>query len=264
MIRFLQRLSICGFAALLVMAPLYASPMDEESKQIFSSLIKQHADSVVRISFVISSSYQGQEQRQESSTTGVVVDKRGLILVPKIVVAPTFPGMNELTAEQKASFKLETRDFRIYFPGQDRAVEAEALTADADQGIAWLKLKNADASLLKPLDLKNIAEAAPGQAYYVIERLEKRFDEAPILSWGIITGSIHVPQKVHIVNGAAGLALSAEGKVLGFVSADMEATLVDPLSMSPGLMRMMMFPAQKLAASTLRAASLLDEDSKSD
>ena len=56
-----------AFWAALMLAGVHwvgASPMDEESKQIFARLLREHADSVVRVSFVMKSSYQGQEQSQ--------------------------------------------------------------------------------------------------------------------------------------------------------------------------------------------------------
>ena len=66
-----------------------------------------------------------------------MVDPRGLILVPRMVVEPTFPGIEKLTNEQRASFKLEARDFRVRFSGHDTPLVAEALTSDPDLGIAW-------------------------------------------------------------------------------------------------------------------------------
>ncbi len=236
-----------------------ASPTDEESKQVFASLMARHADSVVRVSFVFSSTMQGQEQSRESSTTGVVIDTRGLVLVPKLIVAPTFTGMDKLSAEQKASFKFETRDFRVHFAGVDNPLEAEALTSDADLGVAWLRLKSPDPKLLHPLDLNDIAEAAPGQAYYIVERLDKKFGEAPIMSWGVLVGSISVPRQAFVVNGSPGLALSAEGKVIGYVAMDFDAVnegLTDDTSSSQ---RLLMSPARKLAAANRRALALVGE-----
>ena len=62
-------------AALMAAAPGWANESDEETQAVFAHLLKTHADSVVRVSFVIVSAYGGQEQRQESSVTGVVVDE---------------------------------------------------------------------------------------------------------------------------------------------------------------------------------------------
>lgn len=240
-------------------AVVSASPMDEESEQIFANLTRLHAASVVRVSFVMTSRFQGQEQSQEASTTGVIVDARGLVLVSRMVVSPTFPGMDKLTNEQRAGFKFETGSFRVHFAGVDTPAEAEALTSDDDQGVAWLHITTPDPALLKPLDLAAIDEAAPGQAYYVIERLDKKFGEAPILSWGVIVGAITVPQVAFMVNGAAGLALSAEGKVIGYVAMDLGDASDEPASMSTQS-RQIMTPARKLKAATERAASLLEDE----
>jgi len=244
--------------ALGMAAVVSASPMDEESKQIFTNLTRLHAASVVRVSFVMTSRFQGQEQSQEASTTGVIVDARGLVLVSRMVVSPTVPGMEKLTNEQRAGFKFETGSFRVHFPGVDTPAEAEALTSDDDQGVAWLHITTPDPGQLKPLDLAVIDDAAPGQAYYVIERLDKKFGEAPILSWGVIVGTISVPQVAFMVTGAAGLALSAEGKVIGYVAMDLGDSGDEPASMS-STSRQIMTPARKLKAATERAASLLEE-----
>ena len=100
-------------AAMMGATLAQASKSDEETKAIFASLLKEDADSVVRVSFVIVSSSGGQEQRQESSVTGAIVDATGLVLVPKLVVDPSFPGMNRMSAEQRMGFKLERRRFQF-------------------------------------------------------------------------------------------------------------------------------------------------------
>ena len=246
-------------AAMLGATLAQASKSDEETKAIFASLLKQHADSVVRVSFVIVSSYGGQEQRQESSVTGAIVDASGLVLVPKLVVDPSFPGMNRMSAEQRMGFKLESRDFRVHFAGQDKPFEAEALTTDADQGIAWLRITEPDAKLLKPIDLKRREVAEPGMAYYVLERLEERYGDAPIISWGVVQGAVLVPQPAHIGTGAAGLAFNAEGGVLGYVSMDFDES-ENPGSASRPSARMLLTSAARLASATLRAKSLLEAE----
>lgn len=261
-------------ASLCWVSMAVASPMDEESKEIFARLIQTHAASVVRVSFVIKSSYLSQEERQESATMGVVVDERGLILVPRMVVEPVLPGVDKLTAEQRAGFKLETSDFRVYFAGQDTPLDAEALSADADLGVAWLRIKSVtakatDASEVaadKPtrsftaIDLNDGAAAAPGQAYYVIERMEDRYGATPIINWGVVIGEARIPRPVYIVTGALGLGLSGEGKVLGFAIADVDGfNSGDSTSSSAGV-RMTMASAKRLASATQRAASLLESE----
>ena len=265
--RWFLRATLCGLG-LCASALALASPMDEESKEIFARLTRQYADSIVRVSFVMKSSFQGQEQSQASSTIGVVVDERGLILVPSMVVEPTFPGIDKLTAEQRASFKLESRDFRIRFAGQDTPIEAEALTSDAYLGVAWLRIKPNEPAdgeaAAKPakyaaVDLAQRAEAAPGQAYYVVERLEDRFAGAPIVSWGVIVGAVSVPRPSMIVTGAIGLGFSAEGKVLGYAFGDFDSMDSEAVMSGQATPRMIMAPAARLASATERAASLMDE-----
>lgn len=231
---------------------------DKEGKAIFKTLMSQHADAFVRVSYVMVSSYMGQEETQQSSTTGVIIDPKGLILVPRMVVEPSLPNMNKLTPEQRVSFKMSARDFQIHFPGEDKPLEAEALTSDADQGVGWLKIKNLDARKLKFVDITSTEPAEPGMSYYVVERLEERYGEKPIMSWGIIQGQIDLPQQAHIVTGALGLAFSSRGKVLGYVSANFEGMGNDSFSMTGGL-RMLLTPAKRLHSANLRAASLLAE-----
>ena len=249
---------LCALALACAM-PAAASKSDEETKAIFSHLLKTRADSVVRVSFVIVSAYGGQEQRQESSVTGAIVDEAGLVLVPKLVVEPSFPGMNRMSADQRMSFKLESRDFRVHFAGQDKPFEAEALTTDPDQGIAWLRITEPDAKLLKAIDLKKRATADPGMAYYVIERLEERYANAPIVSWGVVQGEISVPQQAHIGTGAAGLAFNAEGDVLGYVSMDFDES-EGASATARATTRMLLTSAARLDSATQRAKTLLSTE----
>ena len=92
---------VVALAAWLLVPCADASESDDETRAVFAHLLKTHADSIVRVSFVIVSAYGGQEQRQESSVTGVIVDAAGLVLVPKLVVDPSFPGMSRMSADQK-------------------------------------------------------------------------------------------------------------------------------------------------------------------
>ncbi len=273
MMRLLRPLFVVVLAC--ASSSVFASPMDEESKEIFARLLKQHAATVVRINFVVKSSFQGQEQSQESSTTGVLIDPRGLILVPRMVVEPSFPGIDKLTSEQRASFKLETRDFRVRLAGQDTPLEAEGLTSDADLGVAWLRLKSPVVDPAVPQEsgtpentavpkypfanLDDGAVAAPGQAYYVIERLADRYGGEATVSWGVIVGEVKVPRPAHIATGALGLGYSAEGKVLGYVVADLESMESTTMMSGQGGMIMTMAPARRLASASSRAASLLDD-----
>lgn len=231
---------------------------DKEGKAIFKTLMDQHASAFVRVNWVMASSFMGQEQTQESSTTGVLVDPSGLVLVPRMVAEPTNPNAAKLTPEQRATFKMAARDYQIHLPGEDQPLPAEALTTDADQGVAWLRIKDPGNRKFAYVDTTRSELASPGQSYYVIERLEERYGEKPIMSWGIIQGEIDVPQKAHIVTGALGLAFSAKGKVLGYVSPNFEGMGNDSFSMTGGL-RMMLTPAKRLHSANLRAASLLTE-----
>lgn len=234
-----------------------AADYDKEGKAIFKTLMS-HEQAFVRVSYVMVSSYMGQEETQQSSTTGVIVDPQGMILVPRMVVEPSLPNMSKLTPEQRVSFKMSARDFQIHFPGEDKPLDAEALTSDADQGVGWLKIKNLGDRKLKFVDVTQTESAEPGMSYYVVERLEERYGEKPIMSWGIIQGQIELPQQAHIVTGALGLAFSARGKVLGYVSANFEGMGNDSFSMTGGL-RMLLTPAKRLHSANLRAASLLSE-----
>lgn len=251
---------IRGFLLLLLVlsAGGARAEYDAEGKAIFKTLMGKHATAFVRVNWVMASSFMGQEQTQESSTTGVIVDPVGLVLVPRMVVEPTFPSPQKLTPEQRASFKMTARDFEIHFPGEDKPLAAEALTSDADQGVAWLRIKDPGERRFAFVDTTKSETASPGQSYYVIERLEERYGEKPIMSWGIVQGEIDVPQKAHIVTGALGLAFSAKGRVLGYVSANFEGMGNDSFSMTGG-MRMMLTPAKRLHSANLRAASLLAE-----
>ena len=243
---------------LMVFGAHASAEYDAEGKAIFKTLMDNHATAFVRVNWVMASSYMGQEQTQESSTTGVIVDASGLVLVPRMVVEPTNPNAAKLTPEQRATFKMTARDFQIHFPGEDKPLPAEALTSDADQGVAWLKIKDPGERTFAFVDTTQSELASPGQSYYVIERLEERYGEKPIMSWGIIQGEIDVPQRAHIVTGALGLAFSAKGRVLGYVSPNFEGMGNDSFSMTGGL-RMMLTPAKRLHSANLRAASLLTE-----
>ena len=103
-----------------------------------------------------------------------------------------------------------------------------------------------------------LAEAKAGMAYYVLERLEERYGNAPIVSWGVLQGAVSVPQQAHVGTGAAGLAFNAEGDVLGYVSMDFDEG--DSGASGRQNPRMLLTSSARLASATQRAKSLLDSE----
>jgi hypothetical protein len=254
---FLAVLLLAGSVA----APVAAAPTPDEFEDyraIYQDLVKQHAESIVTVKFVMSVTSSGNEQRVEDRTQAAIVGPGGLLLVPDRAVSLDFSTFGGSTPGQTAPV-AKSSEFRVRLAGSEDWLPADLVTRDAELGLAWLRLRDAPANL-PFIDLSRGEKAEPGMVFFSMMRTSDDWGAGPVFRSGLILGETRTPTYRLMVDGVPGLAFSHEGKPMGFVDVDLASLMRSRggtgmgLDMADQVLRMT--PVDKVAAATAQAQRL--------
>jgi len=243
-------------AAVLTLLLLAAPARAEFTPEAYRDAIAKHEASLVSIKYVMTMSMFGQEQRQEGSGQGALVGSDGLILVPDRLVNFEIPAM-QMGGEGEGAgsgASLRASEFRVMLHGSEEWLPASFVTRAPDLELAWLRLDQAPNGL-KPLDLERTAAPAVGQRFLAISRSSEHFGHAVYAREGRVAGEVRLPRRAFIADSIAGMAVDAEGRLLGFVDLDMGFMRNRGFSMDMGDFMMLLTPADRIAAATRQAAN---------
>ena len=218
-------------------------------------LVEQRAPAVVAVTYVITLSAGGQEQRNEDRTQGVLVSDDGLVLVSARAVSVDVGALNPRGGA--GPIVANSSDFRVRLPGSDEWRVADLVTRDTELGLAWLRVR--DARDQPYVDFDDVAQPAPGRVFYTLLRTSDEWGAVPLVRPGMILGETRVPRTSLLVDGMPGLAFDADGRPMGFVDIDL-GTVTRSQGRGFGLdmadLVMHMLPARRVAAATRLAADL--------
>jgi hypothetical protein len=187
------------FGALLG-ALLLAGPAAADNPR--QSLIASKAPGVVsvKITAKISGSFgeQAVDQEQNRTTSGVVVDAAGLVLVPADAVA-----MPRRFGRMGMNIKLTPTSIRVIFPGDETEYEAILGATDTKLGLAYVLIRDLKGRKAEPLDMSKSVEPAVGDTLYAVTRLGQGFDYAPVCQTASVVGQVSKPRQMWVIDGDA-------------------------------------------------------------
>lgn len=246
----------CRFALLaaaLVALGLAAPLRAEFAPEAYREAIARHQKALVSIKYVVNMSLFGQDQRQDGSGQGVLVGGDGLILVPDRLVNFELPAMQVGDAEAAAGTSLRSSEFRVLLHGEEGWREARFVTRAPDLGLAWLRIA-APPEGLEPVDFSRGAALAVGDEFLTVARAGEAFAHAPFVRAGRVLGQVRLPRRAYIVDSLPGLAVDAEGRVLGVIDLDMSFMSARGMSIDMTDFLMLLTPAVSVAGATRQAA----------
>ncbi len=243
----------------LAAAPALAAPADEfeDYREVYQRLAERHAGAVVPVSFVMSVTNSGNEQRIEDRTQGLVVSRDGLVLVPARAVSLDFSAFGGATPGQAAPV-ANSSEFRVRLPGRDDWLDADLVTRDGELGLAWLRLRQPPGEL-PYVDLGQGAAAEPGMVFFSLLRTSDDWGGVPVFRPGLVLGETRTPTFRLLVEGVPGMAFAHDGRPMGFVDVDLAAMMRQRsggMGMDMADMVMRMIPVDRVAAATAQAARL--------
>lgn len=246
--------------ALLLFAvlPAAAAPPDaDDYTAVYRALAERRAPAVVPVKFVMSVNSDGNEQRLEDRTQGLVVTADGLVLLPDRAVSMDLGAFGGGTPGQAAPVATSS-EFRVRLADSEEWRAADLVTRDKELGLAWIRLRGVFAPL-PFVDLAEGAPAAPGMVFFSVLRTSDDWGGVPVFRPGLILGETRTPVFRLLVEGVPGMAFSQEGRPMGFVDVDLGA-IMRARSTGMGLdmadMVLRMTPVDRVAAATAQAARL--------
>lgn len=207
-----SRLSL---AVALLGALLCAAPAGAAEPR--SALIAAKAGSTVsvKITAKVTGSFGGRsfDQERNLTTSGVVVDASGLVMVPSgSVSAPPRMG---------ADVKVTPTSLRVIFPGDEKEYEAILGAVDSKLGLAYVLIRDLADRKAEPMDMAKTAEPVVGDTLYAVTRLGQGFDYAPVCQTASVVGQVSKPRAMWVIDGDAPEAgqplYTADGAVTGIM-----------------------------------------------
>lgn len=259
--RFLLRscVALCVGLALLMPRSVdanLAGSLRGDYTDTYQRLVDQRSSTVVSVKYVITLSANGQEQRNEDRTQGVLVGQDGLVLVSARAVSFDMSALNQGNATA-GPIVANSSEFRVRLPGSDEWRTADLVTRDTELGLAWLRVR--DVSGQPFIDFETLSQPEPGRVFYTLLRTSDEWGAVPLVRPGMILGETRVPRRSLLVDGMPGLAFDAEGQPMGYVDVDL-AAMTRSQSRGFGLdmadMVLHMLPARRVAAATRLASGL--------
>lgn len=241
-------------------APAHAAKVEdfEDYREVYRTLVEQHADTIVTVKFVMSVTASGNEQRIEDRTQAALVGPRGLLLIPDRAVSLDFGAFGGAPPGQAAPV-AKSSEFRVRLADSEDWLPADLVTRDAELGIAWLRLRDAPANL-PYIDLAQGQKGEPGMVFFSLLRTSDDWGAGPVFRPGLVLGETRTPTYRLMVDGVPGLAFSHEGKPMGFVDVDLASLMRSRGGTGMGLdladQVLRMTPIDKVAAATAQAVKL--------
>lgn len=181
------------------------------------ALIDAKAPGVVSIKITakITGSFNGQsiDREQNITSSGVVVDAAGLIMLPSSAVSvPKRPGLE---------IKVTPTNIRVTFPGDEKEYDAILGAVDTKLNLAYLLMRDTTGRPLVVLDTAKVAEPAVGDTLYAVTRLGQGFDHAPVCQTAQVIGQVAKPRTMWVIDGEAPEAghplYTADGTLAGIM-----------------------------------------------
>jgi S1-C subfamily serine protease len=161
----------------------------------YGTLVKQKTSALVTIKFVLKVSGGGQEQEQESETTGVMIEGDGLVLASNTQTG----GINEAMKQYvRQGFSIQPKDIKILVGDDIEGVEAKVIARDSELDLAWIKVQKSPEKAYEYIDLSKSAVPALGDRLLAVEKMGKFFDRAPIVVEGRLGAIVSKPRSLYV------------------------------------------------------------------
>ncbi len=193
------------------------------AKTVEAKLIDAKSSSVVSIKYVlnVAISFQGQNMDREISgtTTGVVIDESGLVMLPaRALDAGASMGIPAQMRNQ-VEISSSPANLKVIFPGDDKEFPAILGAKDSKLGLGFVLIKDLEDKKPTVADMSDSTAPAIGEEVYGVSRLDQGFDHAPMCSKLRVIGEVSKPRRMWALNGT-GMFLAqplytAAGKVVG-------------------------------------------------
>jgi serine protease Do len=183
----------------------------------YRQAFQAYRDRVVAVTYVLRPREKptgGEGRRVEDAECGLIVDDRGLVILP----ADPFP-----EPEGDPRTTLAPVEFKVHVRG-GRPLEAEAVGLDRELNLAYLRIKQPPRGLA-PLRFET-ARLEVGDRLLVIGLMARRYDYAPLLYAAMVNAVVEKPRRMYSLDlpvqdlSIGGLVITEDGRPVGLVGED--------------------------------------------
>jgi hypothetical protein len=189
-----------------------------------AKLIEMRSPTVVTVkaALKITGNFGGRsfDHEQDMTTSGIVVDACGFVMIPAGAVAP-MPRRRMGGGGDEPDFKVTPTNLRVIFAGDEKEYDAILGATDSKLGLAFVLIRDLKGRTATAVDFAAAAEPKVGDTLYSITRLEQGFDYAPICEEAKVIGHVTKPRAMWAVSGEGAEPphplYNADGAVTGIV-----------------------------------------------
>ena len=188
------------FAAATIISSAVAAPDDASSAgNEYKAVMDAATPSLITVKFVLKVSGPRGTQDVEREITATMIDKSGLILCAGVQL-----GTSKLYRQMGS---VTPTDLKVLIGDDTVGIDAKLLATDAELDLAWVRVKDATKlpANVKFIDLSKPQTAALGGRVFSVNRMDKFFDRAPVVTEGRIAGETRKPREMLIPGGGIDL-----------------------------------------------------------
>jgi S1-C subfamily serine protease len=267
-----------GGGAALAQGGAGAAPARADQGADLQKLMDTVAPKLVTVKFILKMEMadMGMEgQEQEMEVAGVLIDAKGLVLASNTQLGGFAEMMRGMMGDDAGSVSATPKDVKVLIGDDTEGLKAEVVARDRELDLAWVRITDAGDKTFDALDTSKGGTAKVGDKLYVVEKLGKYFDRAPIVVEDRVAGTTKKPRSLVVPMG--GLAQSmgkpvftADGSLLGMVVLQLPGTEeMSAESMMSGFgdtrgFSGMILPASEISKATERAMAQAASGAKPD
>jgi hypothetical protein len=252
-------LSILCAASLLVSSVVATPEGNTTPANEYQALMNSAAPALITVKYVLKVQGPGGTRDIDREITAIMMDKSGLVLCAGVQI-----GTSRLMRRMGATTPT---DIKILIGDDTVGIDANLIATDAELDLAWLRIKDATKipADMKFIDFSKSKTLGLGDRVLTVNRMDKFFDRAAVISEGRVVGSTKKPRDM-LVSGVGidmepGMAVfAADGSPAGVVvlqSPDPEDMEEGP---SRGSMATLILSSEQLNQATKRALATAAEE----
>ena len=225
----------------------------------YKTTIDTASPCLVTVKFVLK--FQGPQGTRdfEREITATMIDKSGLVLCSGVQL-----GTSKLFRRMGTATPT---DMKVLIGDDTVGIDAELLATDGELDLAWIRVKDAKTlpQDVKFIDFSKPTTAVLGDRVLSVNRMDKFFDRAPIVTEGRIAGTTKKPREMLVPGAGIDLepgmpVFAANGLVIGvavFQSPDAE-----DMEGARGSNATLILPSEQLTKATTRALAAAAEEAE--
>jgi hypothetical protein len=247
-------LGAAGALAGLAPVPANATSVQRpEDGSEYKKIIDSANDALVTVKFVMKAP-DGQGGDSEEEISGVVIDPKGTVLC-------SYWFLGGGAAMFSAGASPQPQDIKVLIGDDIEGKKARLVSHDTDLDLAWIKLEEEPGAPLKFVDLDKGVAGDVGNRVFLLSRMDKYFDRAPIVNEGRIRGVASKPRKLlapaqSLLSGRNDIGLpvfNADANIVGFMIIQTPDKESMQATENLGGPTPMILPVESVAKATKRA-----------